>query len=150
MLQSNITIATVLTISFLIGCQNKTETKILKKQDLVEVKAELTVPSRLDEAKEIVNNISYLTHYRNCENHTEKCTNFCSQQLEALRSYKLRRKELDLLINPLQKRLDSLRLLLTAEEKNELKNSNRVLVSEIMDTGILYRLNHIEPRNSLH
>jgi hypothetical protein len=63
---------------------------------------------------------------------------------------------MDSRIRPLQRRLDSLRISLTAEEKKELNVYSKNLMKElneitivISDTSFLHRFIHIEPRYSL-
>ena len=149
MLQSIVITASVLAFSFLISCSNKTETKAFTRQDISEVKAELTVKSKLDEAKEIVKAISEINNHNIRVTHAIKCSNFNLRQIEEIETKKMTREELDLSIMPLQKRLDSLSIFLTAEEKNELKTFNPILFNEIIDTGIVNRFINVQPRYSL-
>ena len=160
MLKSIILTANALAFSFLIGCSNKTDTKEFTRQDISEVKAELTVKSKLDEAKEIFKTISEINSniiWVNSEinsniiwvNHAVKCPYFSLEQLKEFETKQLTRKELDLIIMPLQRRLDSLRFLLTAEERNELKTYKPILFNEIIDKGVLNKFLTVEPRYSL-
>jgi hypothetical protein len=148
MLKSIILTANALAFSFLISCSNKTETKAFTRQDISEVKAELTVKSKLDEAKEIFKTISEINSNIIWVNHAQ-CRNFSLQQLEQFETKQMTRKELDLIIMPLQRRLDSLRFFLTAEKKNELKAYKPILFNEIIDAGVLNKILTVEPRYSL-
>jgi hypothetical protein len=148
MLKSIILTANALAFSFLISCSNKTETKAFTRQDISEVKAELTVKSKLDEAKEIFKTISEINSNIIWVNHAQ-CRNFSLQQLEQFETKQMTRKELDLIIMPLQRRLDSLSFFLTAEEKNELKAYKPILFNEIIDAGVLNKILTVEPRYSL-
>ena len=71
------------------------------------------------------------------------------QQLEQFETKQMTRKELDLIIMPLQRRLDSLSFFLTAEEKNELKAYKPILFNEIIDAGVVNKILTVEPRYSL-
>jgi ferric iron reductase protein FhuF len=148
MLKSIIITANALAFFFLIGCSNKTETKAFTRQDISEVKAELTVKSKLDEAKEIFKTISEINSNIIWVNHAQ-CRNFSLQQLEQFETKQMTRKELDLIIMPLQRRLDSLSFFLTAEEKNELKAYKPILVNELIDAGVVNKILTVEPRYSL-
>lgn len=149
MTKSIINTANALAFFFLISCSNKTDTKEFTRQDISEVKAELTVKSKLDEAKEIFKTISEINSNIIWVNHAVKCPNFSLEQLKEFETKQLTRKELDLIIMPLQRRLDSLRFLLTAEERNELKTYKPILFNEIIDTGVLNKILTVEPRYSL-
>ena len=149
MLKSIILTANALAFFFLIGCSNKTDTKEFTRQDISEVKAELTVKSKLDEAKEIFKTISEINSNIIWVNHAVKCPYFSLEQLKEFETKQLTRKELDLIIMPLQRRLDSLRFFLTAEEKNELKTCKPILFNEIIDKGVLNKFLTVEPRYSL-
>jgi hypothetical protein len=149
MFKSIILTANALAFFFLIGCSNKTDTKEFTRQDISEVKADLTVKSKLDEAKEIFKTISEINSNIICVNHAVKCPNFSLQQLKEFETKQLTRKELDLIIMPLQRRLDSLRFFLTAEEKNELKTYKPILFNETIDAGVLNKILKVEPRYSL-
>lgn len=149
MLKSIILTANALAFFFLIGCSNKTDTKAFTRQDIAVVKAELTVKSKLDEAKEIFTTISEINNHSNRENHAVKCTYFTLQHSEGVEMKQMTKKELDLIIMPLQRRLDSLRFLLTAEERNELKTYKPILFNETIDTGVLNKILNVEPRYSL-
>jgi hypothetical protein len=149
MLKSIINTANALAFFFLIGCSNKTDTKEFTRQDISEVKAELTVKSKLDEAKEIFKTISEINSNIIWVNHAVKCPYFSLEQLKEFETKQLTRKELDLIIMPLQRRLDSLRFFLTAEEKNELKTCKPILFNEIIDKGVLNKFLTVEPRYSL-
>jgi len=148
MLKSIILTANALAFFFLIGCSNKTETKAFTRQDISEVKAELTVKSKLDEAKEVFKTISEINSNIIWVNHAQ-CRNFSLQQLEQFETKQMTRKELDLIIMPLQSRLDSLSFFLTAEEKNELKAYKPILFNEIIDAGVVNKILTVEPRYSL-
>ena len=148
MLKSIIITANALAFFFLIGCSNKTETKAFTRQDISEVKAELTVKSKLDEAKEIFKTISEINSNIIWVNHAQ-CRNFSLQQLEQFETKQMTRKELDLIIMPLQRRLDSLSFFLTAEEKNELKAYKPILFNELIDAGVVNKILTVEPRYSL-
>ena len=149
MTKSIINTANALAFFFLIGCSNKTDTKEFTRQDISEVKAELTVKSKLDEAKEIFKTISEINSNIIWVNHAVKCPYFSLEQLKEFETKQLTRKELDLIIMPLQRRLDSLRFFLTAEEKNELKTCKPILFNEIIDAGSLNKILKVEPRYSL-
>ena len=149
MTKSIINTANALAFFFLIGCSNKTDTKEFTRQDISEVKAELTVKSKLDEAKEIFKTISEINSNIIWVNHAVKCPYFSLEQLKEFETKQLTRKELDLIIMPLQRRLDSLRFFLTAEEKNELKTCKPILFNEIIDKGVLNKFLTVEPRYSL-
>jgi hypothetical protein len=149
MLKSIIITANALVFSFLISCSNKTDTKAFTSQEISELKAELTVKSKLDEAKEIFTTISEINNHIHRENHALKCTYFTLQHSEEVEMKQMTRKELDLIIMPLQRRLDSLRLFLTTEEKNELKTYKPILFNETIDTGVLNKILTVEPRYSL-
>ena len=149
MTKSIINTANALAFFFLIGCSNKTDTKEFTRQDISEVKAELTVKSKLDEAKEIFKTISEINSNIIWVNHAVKCPYFSLEQLKEFETKQLTRKELDLSILPLQRRLDSLRFFLTAEEKNELKTCKPILFNEIIDKGVLNKFLTVEPRYSL-
>jgi len=148
MLKSIILTANALAFFFLIGCSNKTETKAFTRQDISEVKAELTVKSKLDEAKEVFKTISEINSNIIWVNHAQ-CRNFSLQQLEQFETKQMTRKELDLIIMPLQSRLDSLSFFLTAEEKNELKAYKPILFNELIDAGVVNKILTVEPRYSL-
>jgi hypothetical protein len=148
MLKSIILTANALAFFFLISCSNKTETKAFTRQDISVVKAELTVKSKLDEAKEIFKTISEINSNIIWVNHAQ-CRNFSLQQLEQFETKQMTRKELDLIIMPLQRRLDSLRFLLTAEERNELKTYKPILFNELIDAGVVNKILTVEPRYSL-
>lgn len=149
MLKSIIIIANALAFSFLISCSNKTEKKSFTRQEISELKAELTVKSNLDEAKEIVKTISEMNSQIIWVTHSGNCPNFSLEQLKEFETKQLSRKELDLSILPLQRRLDSLRFFLTAEEKNELNTYKPILFDEIIDTVSLNKILKVEPRYSL-
>lgn len=149
MLKSIIITANAVAFFFLISCSNKTDTKAFTRQDIVVVKAELTVKSKLDEAKEILKTISEMNSQIIWVTHAGNCPNFSLQQLQEFETKQLTRKELDLIIMPLQRRLDSLRFLLTAEEKSELKTYKPILFNETIDTGVLNKILTVEPRYSL-
>jgi ferric iron reductase protein FhuF len=148
MLKSILITANAFAFFFLISCSNKTETKAFTRQDISVVKAELTVKSKLDEAKEIFKTISEINSNIIWVNHAQ-CRNFSLQQLEQFETKQMTRKELDLIIMPLQSRLDSLSFFLTAEEKNELKAYKPILFDEIIDAGVLNKILNVEPRYSL-
>jgi ferric iron reductase protein FhuF len=148
MLKSILITANAFAFFFLISCSNKTETKAFTRQDISVVKAELTVKSKLDEAKEIFKTISEINSNIIWVNHAQ-CRNFSLQQLEQFETKQMTRKELDLIIMPLQSRLDSLSFFLTAEEKNELKAYKPILFDEIIDAGVLNKILTVEPRYSL-
>jgi hypothetical protein len=148
MLKSILITANALAFSFLISCSNKTETKAFTRQDISEVKAELTVKSKLDEAKEIFKTIWEINSNIICINHAQ-CRNFSLQQLEQFETKQMTRKEMDLIIMPLQRRLDSLSFFLTAEEKNELKAYKPILFNELIDAGVVNKILTVEPRYSL-
>lgn len=156
MLKSIIRTVNVLAFFILIGCSNKTETKDLERQDILDLKAELTVKTKLEEAKEIIMNIAELNNYFECVNVPVQCTIFNLQQTGYFKPKQMTRKEMDSRIMPLQRRLDSLRISLTPEEKKELNVYSKNLMKElngiaiaISDTSFLHRLIHIEPRYSL-
>ena len=149
MTKSIINTANALAFFFLIGCSNKTDTKEFTRQDISEVKADLTVKSKLDEAKEIFKTISEINSNIIWVNHAVQCPYFSLEQLKEFETKQLTRKELDLSILPLQRRLDSLRFFLTAEEKNELKTCKPILFNEIIDKGVLNKFLTVEPRYSL-
>jgi hypothetical protein len=148
MLKSIIITANALAFFFLMSCSNKTETKAFTRQDISEVKAELTVKSKLDEAKEVFKTISEINSNIIWVNHAQ-CRNFSLQQLEQFETKQMTRKELDLIIMPLQRRLDSLSFFLTAEEKNELKVYKPILFNELIDAGVVNKILTVEPRYSL-
>jgi ferric iron reductase protein FhuF len=148
MLKSIIITANALAFFFLMSCSNKTETKAFTRQDISEVKAELTVKSKLDEAKEVFKTISEINSNIIWVNHAQ-CRNFSLQQLEQFETKQMTRKELDLIIMPLQSRLDSLSFFLTAEEKNELKVYKPILFNELIDAGVVNKILTVEPRYSL-
>jgi ferric iron reductase protein FhuF len=148
MLKSILITANAFAFFFLISCSNKTETKAFTRQDISVVKAELTVKSKLDEAKEIFKTISEINSNIIWVNHAQ-CRNFSLQQLEQFETKQMTRKELDLIIMPLQSRLDSLSFFLTAEEKKELKAYKPILFDEIIDAGVLNKILNVEPRYSL-
>jgi hypothetical protein len=148
MLKSILITANAFAFFFLISCSNKTETKAFTRQDISEVKAELTVKSKLDEAKEIFKTIWEINSNIILENHAQ-CRNLGLQQLEQFETKQMTRKELDLIIMPLQRRLDSLSFFLTAEEKNELKAYKPILFNELIDAGVLNKILTVEPRYSL-
>jgi ferric iron reductase protein FhuF len=148
MLKSIIITANALAFFFLMSCSNKTETKAFTRQDISEVKAELTVKSKLDEAKEVFKTISEINSNIIWVNHAQ-CRNFSLQQLEQFETKQMTRKELDLIIMPLQRRLDSLSFFLTAEEKNELKAYKPILFNELIDAGVVNKILTVEPRYSL-
>jgi ferric iron reductase protein FhuF len=148
MLKSIIITANALAFFFLMSCSNKTETKAFTRQDISEVKAELTVKSKLDEAKEVFKTISEINSNIIWVNHAQ-CRNFSLQQLEQFETKQMTRKELDLIIMPLQSRLDSLSFFLTAEEKNELKAYKPILFNELIDAGVVNKILTVEPRYSL-
>jgi hypothetical protein len=148
MLKSILITANAFAFFFLISCSNKTETKAFTRQDISVVKAELTVKSKLDEAKEIFKTILEINSNIIWVNHAQ-CRNFSLQQLEQFETKQMTRKELDLIIMPLQSRLDSLSFFLTAEEKNELKAYKPILFDEIIDAGVLNKILTVEPRYSL-
>jgi hypothetical protein len=148
MLKSILITANAFAFFFLISCSNKTETKAFTRQDISVVKAELTVKSKLDEAKEIFKTILEINSNIIWVNHAQ-CRNFSLQQLEQFETKQMTRKELDLIIMPLQSRLDSLSFFLTAEEKNELKAYKPILFDEIIDAGVLNKILNVEPRYSL-
>lgn len=149
MLKSIIITANALVFSFLISCSNKTDTKAFTSQEISELKAELTVKSKLDEAKEIFTTISEINNLIHRENHALKCTYFTLQHSEEVEMKQITKKELDLIIMPLQRRLDSLRLFLTAEEKKELKSYKPFLINEIIETSSVNKFINVEPRYSL-
>ena len=149
MFKSIILTANALAFFFLISCSNKTDTKEFTRQDISEVKADLTVKSKLDEAKEILNTISEMNSQIIWVTHAGNCPNFSLEQLQEFETKQLTRKELDLSILPLQRRLDSLCFFLTAEEKNELKIYKPILFNEIIDAGSLNKILKVEPRYSL-
>jgi len=149
MLKSILITANAFAFFFLISCSNKTETKAFTRQDISVVKAELTVKSKLDEAKEVFKTISELNNHIDRVNHPVKCTYFTLQHSEEVETKPMTRKELDLIIMPLQRRLDSLRLLLTTEENKELKAYKPILFNEIIDAGVLNKILTVEPRYSL-
>jgi ferric iron reductase protein FhuF len=148
MLKSILITANAFAFFFLISCSNKTETKAFTRQDISEVKAELTVKSKLDEAKEVFKTISEINSNIIWVNHAQ-CRNFSLQQLEQFETKQMTRKELDLIIMPLQSRLDSLSFFLTAEEKNELKAYKPILFNELIDAGVVNKILTVEPRYSL-
>jgi len=148
MLKSILITANAFAFFFLISCSNKTETKAFTRQDISEVKAELTVKSKLDEAKEVFKTISEINSNIIWVNHAQ-CRNFSLQQLEQFETKQMTRKELDLIIMPLQSRLDSLSFFLTAEEKNELKAYKPILFNELIDAGVVNKILNVEPRYSL-
>jgi hypothetical protein len=148
MLKSILITANAFAFFFLISCSNKTETKAFTRQDISEVKAELTVKSKLDEAKEIFKTIWEINSNIILENHAQ-CRNLSLQQLEQFETKQMTRKELDLIIMPLQRRLDSLSFFLTAEEKNELKAYQPILFNELIDAGVVNKILTVEPRYSL-
>jgi hypothetical protein len=148
MLKSILITANAFAFFFLISCSNKTETKAFTRQDISVVKAELTVKSKLDEAKEIFKTILEINSNIIWVNHAQ-CRNFSLQQLEQFETKQMTRKELDLIIMPLQSRLDSLSFFLTAEEKKELKAYKPILFDEIIDAGVLNKILNVEPRYSL-
>jgi len=156
MLKSFIRTVNVLAFFILIGCSNKTETKDLERQDILDLKAELTVKTKLEEAKEIIMSIAELNNYFECVNAPVNCTIFNLQQTGNVKPKQMTKKEMDSRIIPLQRRLDSLRISLTAEEKKELNVYSKNLMKElneitivISDTSFLHRFMHIEPRYSL-
>lgn len=149
MLKSIIITANAVAFFFLIGCSNKTDTKAFTRQDIAVVKAELTVKSKLDEAKEIFTTISEINNHSNRENHAVKCTYFTLQHSEEVEMKQMTKKELDLIIMPLQRRLDSLRLFLTAEEKKELKSFKPFLINDIIEKSSVNKFINVEPRYSL-
>lgn len=148
MLKSIIITANALAF-FLISCSNKTDTKAFTRQDIAVVKAELTVKSKLDEAKEIFTTISEINNHSNRVNHAVKCTYFTLQHSEEVEMKQMTKKELDLIIMPLQRRLDTLRLFLTADEKKELKRYKPFLINEIIETSSINKFINVEPRYSL-
>ena len=148
MLKSILITANAFAFFFLISCSNKTETKAFTRQDISVVKAELTVKSKLDEAKEIFKTIWEINSNIILENHAQ-CRNLSLQQLEQFETKQMTRKELDLIIMPLQSRLDSLSFFLTAEEKKELKAYKPILFNELIDAGVLNKILNVEPRYSL-
>ena len=149
MLKSIIITANTLVFSFLISCSNKTDTKAFTSQEISELKAKLTVKSKLDEAKEILKTISEMNSQIIWVTHAGNCPNFSLEQLKEFETKQLTRKELDLSILPLQRRLDSLRFFLTAEEKNELNTYKSILFNETIDAGSLNKILKVEPRYSL-
>jgi hypothetical protein len=156
MLKSIISTVNVLAFFILIGCSNKNETKDLERQEILELKAELTAKTKLEEAKEIIMSIAELKNYFECVNAPVNCTIFNLQQTGNIKPKQMTKKEMDSRIIPLQRRLDSLRISLTAEEKKELHVYSKNLMKElneitivISDTSFLHRFMHIEPRYSL-
>jgi len=156
MLKSIISTVNVLAFFILIGCSNKNETKDLERQEILELKAELTAKTKLEEAKEIILSIAELNNYFECLNAPVNCTIFNLQQTGNVKPRQMTKKEMDSRIIPLQRRLDSLRISLTAEEKKELNVYSKNLMKElneitivISDTSFLHRFMHIEPRYSL-
>ncbi|MCA6462240.1 MAG: hypothetical protein IM571_04795 [Chitinophagaceae bacterium] len=156
MLKSIISTVNVLAFFILIGCSNKNETKDLERQEILELKAELTAKTKLEEAKEIIMSIAELNNYFECVNAPVNCTIFNLQQTGNVKPKQMTKKEMDSRIIPLQRRLDSLRISLTAEEKKELNVYSKNLMKElneitivISDTSFLHRFMHIEPRYSL-
>ncbi len=156
MLKSIISTVIVLAFFILIGCSNQNETKDLERQEILELKAELTAKTKLEEAKEIIMSIAELNNYFECVNAPVNCTIFNLQQTGNVKPKQMTKKEMDSRIIPLQRRLDSLRISLTAEEKKELNVYSKNLMKElneitivISDTSFLHRFMHIEPRYSL-
>ncbi|MFN5423958.1 MAG: hypothetical protein ACK5A2_01105 [Bacteroidota bacterium] len=156
MLKSFIRTVNVLAFFILIGCSNKNETKDLERQEILELKAELTAKTKLEEAKEIIMSIAELNNYFECVNAPVNCTIFNLQQTGNVKPKQMTKKEMDSRIIPLQRRLDSLRISLTAEEKKEFNDDSKNLMKElneitivISDTSFLHRFMHIEPRYSL-
>jgi len=100
--------------------------------------------------------IAELNNYFECVNAPVNCTIFNLQQTGNVKPKQMTKKEMDSRIIPLQRRLDSLRISLTAEEKKELNVYSKNLMKElneitivISDTSFLHRFMHIEPRYSL-
>ena len=97
----------------LISCNNPSDTKTLNNNlQPSSVQAELTVKSNLDEAKETQKTIFEL--------------------IEQAETKKITKKQLDKKAKPLQKHLDSLTLVLNADEKKELKSYGSILLCIII------------------
>jgi hypothetical protein len=102
----------------LIGCNNPSDTNTLNNNvQPSSVQAELTVKSNLDEAKETQKTIFEL--------------------IEQAETKKITKKQLDKKAKPLQKHLDSLTLVLNADEKKELKSYGSILFNEMIDRKVI-------------
>lgn len=101
----------------LTSCNNSNDTKNKNNtSDTLIVKTEI-VKSKLDEAKETAKTIFEL--------------------VEQVETKKITKKQLDLKAKPLQSHLDSLRLVLTADEIKELDSYRTQLVSEMVDRKVI-------------
>lgn len=101
----------------LTSCNNSNDTKNKNNtSDTFIVKTEI-VKSKLDEAKETAKTIFEL--------------------VEQVETKKITKKQLDLKAKPLQSHLDSLRLVLTADEIKELDSYRTQLVSEMVDRKVI-------------
>ena len=101
----------------LTSCNNPTYTKNKNNTaDTSKVKTEI-VKSKLDEAKETAKTIFEL--------------------VEQVETKKITKRQLDLKAKPLQSHLDSLRIVLTADEIKELDAYRTQLVSEMVDRKVI-------------
>lgn len=102
----------------LISCNNPSDTKTLNNTlQPSPVQTELTKKSNLDQAKETQKTIFEL--------------------IEEAETKKITKKQLDKKAKPLQRHLDSLTLVLTPDEKKELKSYGEVLFNEMIDRKVI-------------
>lgn len=112
-----LTTFTCLAFILLTSCNNPSDTK--QSTNTVDTSVTKTdiVKSKLDEAKETAKTIF--------------------EYVEQADTKKITKKQLDIKAKPLQRHLDSLRLLLTADEVKELDAYRTQLVSEMVDRKVI-------------
>jgi hypothetical protein len=103
-------------LTLFISCNNHNDTKQNSNIDDTILEENTMVKSKLIEAKE-----------------TQK---IIFQYIEQAETKKITKKQLDRMAKPLQRHLDSLGLVLNANEKKELKDYGIMLVNEMIDRKI--------------
>lgn len=102
----------------LVSCNNPSDTKTLNNTlQPSPVQAELTKKSNLDQAKETQKTIFEL--------------------IEQADTKKITKKQFDKKAKPLQRHLDSLTLVLTPEERKELKSYAITIINEVIDRKVI-------------